>query len=168
MDLILVSNQKLSTKAEPLHRVHSSHANGRRGGWVRRALRAAAIPRRATSRRPATAADMWSGRRPSTTPSITCIASPRKHKHVAVYRKGERAERGQAALDEAAKALGVSLVRPLIGVLPASQHCKGALYVKRTADLRRPEVVNEAKKRRKRSPPRPPSEDQWTLPIDIQ
>src|SRR5271166_1243312 len=44
MDLILVSNQKLSTKAEPLHRVHSSHANGRRGGWVRRALRAAAIP----------------------------------------------------------------------------------------------------------------------------
>ena len=49
---------------------------------------------------------------------------------IAVYREGERAERGEATLDEAAEALSVSpaTVRRLIAdsVLPASQQCKGA------------------------------------------
>ena len=100
------------------------------------------------------------------------VASLRGHHDIAVYREGERAERGEATLDEAAEALGVSpaTVRRLIGdgALPASQHCKGASWVIRTADLQRLEVVNEATRRRKRSPPRPPSEDQPTLPMDFQ
>ncbi len=100
------------------------------------------------------------------------VASLRSHNKIAVYRDGERAERGEATLDEAAEALSVSpaTVRRLIAdrVLPASQYCKGAPYVIRTADLQRSEVVNEAARRRKRSPPRPPSEDQQTLPMDFQ
>jgi excisionase family DNA binding protein len=100
------------------------------------------------------------------------VASLRGHNDIAVYCEGERAERGETTLDEAAEALSVSpaTVRRLIadGVLSASQHCKGAPYVIRTADLQRSEVVNEATRRRKRSPPRPPSEDQQTLPMDFQ
>jgi excisionase family DNA binding protein len=100
------------------------------------------------------------------------VASLRGHNEIAVYREGERAERGEATLDEAAEALSVSpaTVRRLIAdsVLPASQHCRGAPYVIRTADLQRSEVVNEATRRRKRSPPRPPSEDQQTLHMDFQ
>ena len=100
------------------------------------------------------------------------VASLRNHHDIAVYREGERAERGEATLDEAAEALGVSpaTVRRLIadGALPASHHCKGAPWVIRSADLQRSEVVNEATRRRKRSPPRPPSEDQQTLPMDFQ
>jgi excisionase family DNA binding protein len=100
------------------------------------------------------------------------VASLRGHHDIAVYRDGERVERGEATLDEAAEALGVSpaTVRRLIGdgALPASQHCKGAPWVIRTADLQRLEVVNEATRRRKRSSPRPPSEDQQPLPMDFQ
>ena len=100
------------------------------------------------------------------------VASLRGHNDIAVYREGERAERGEATLDEAAEALGVSpaTVRRLIAdnVLVASQQCKGAPYVIRTANLQRSEVVNEATRRRKRSPPRPPSEDQPVLPMDFQ
>jgi excisionase family DNA binding protein len=100
------------------------------------------------------------------------VASLRGHHDIAVYREGERAERGEATLDEAAEALGVSpaTVRRLIGdgALPASQHSKGAPWVIRTTDLQQLEVVNEATRRRKRSPPRPSSEDQPTLPMDFQ
>ena len=100
------------------------------------------------------------------------VASLRKHNHIAVYREGERAERGEATLDEAAKALNVSpaTVRRLIadGALPASQHCKGAPYVILAADLRRPDVAREADARRKRSSQRPPSTNQPDLPLDFQ
>ena len=68
------------------------------------------------------------------------VAALRNHRNIAVYREGERAERGEVTLDEAAEALNVSpsTVRRLIadGVLPASQHCKGAPYRDPTADLR--------------------------------
>ena len=100
------------------------------------------------------------------------VASLRGHNAIAVYREGERAERGEATLEEAAEALSVSpaTVRRLIAdsVLAASQQCKGAPYVIRTADLQRSEVVNEATRRRKRSPPRPPSEDQPVLNLNFQ
>jgi len=100
------------------------------------------------------------------------VASLRGHNEIAVYREGERAERGEATLEEAAEALSVSpaTVRRLIAdsVLPARQHCKGAPYVIRKADLERLEVVNEATRRRKRSSLRPPSEDQQTLPLEFQ
>ena len=63
---------------------------------------------------------------------------------IAVYREGERAERHELILHEAASRLGVSkttvirLVRD--GLLPAGQVCPGAPYVIREEDLDRPVV----------------------------
>src|SRR5215472_10478988 len=68
----------------------------------------------------------------------------RKDHQIAVYRDGERAERGEITLHEAASRLGVSkmTVIRLIkdGLLPAKQTCIGAPYVIKQADLDRPEV----------------------------
>ena len=73
------------------------------------------------------------------------VVSLRNDHDIAVYREGERAERGEATLDEAAEMLTVSpaTIRRLIGegALPANQSCKGAPWVIQTADLRRAEVV---------------------------
>ena len=100
------------------------------------------------------------------------VATLRNHNNIAVYREGERAERGEATLDEAAEALNVSpaTIRRLIadGVLPASQHCKGAPYVILVADLRSADVVKVADARRKRSSRPPPSVNQSDLPFDFQ
>jgi len=100
------------------------------------------------------------------------VASLRHHRGIAIHREGERAERGEATLDEAAEALAVSpaTVRRLIveGALPASQHCKGAPWVIRIADLRSADVAEAAATRRQRSPTRPPSQDQQMLPLEYQ
>ena len=81
-------------------------------------------------------------------------------------------ERQMVGGDEAAEALNVSpaTIRRLIadGVLPASQHCKGAPYVILVADLRSADVVKEADARRKRSSRPPPSANQPNLPFDFQ
>jgi len=63
---------------------------------------------------------------------------------IPVYREGERAERHELVLSEAASRLGVSkmtvvrLIRD--GLLPAKQVCAGAPYVIREADLARPAI----------------------------
>jgi excisionase family DNA binding protein len=63
---------------------------------------------------------------------------------IAVYREGEREERHEFVLSEAARRLGVSkmtvvrLIRD--GLLPAKQICTGAPYVIREDDLDRPAV----------------------------
>jgi excisionase family DNA binding protein len=58
---------------------------------------------------------------------------------IAIYHEGERAQRGEVVLHEAATRLGVSkmtVVRLIKdGVLPAKQTCVGAPYVIREADL---------------------------------
>jgi excisionase family DNA binding protein len=63
----------------------------------------------------------------------------RSDHNIAIYREGERAERGEVVLHEAASRLGVSkmtIVRLIKdGVLPAKQTCIGAPYVIRGADL---------------------------------
>lgn len=73
-----------------------------------------------------------------------------------MYREGERAERGEATLEEAAAVLKVSeaTVRRLIQekVLPAAQHCKGAPWVIRAADLENETVKRAAEARRLRRP----------------
>ncbi len=89
-----------------------------------------------------------------------------RHQHdIAVYRDGERTERGEVTLDEAAATLGVSqsTIRRLIaeGALPAEQHCKGAPWIIRQADLEREEVRRRADLRRSRRPP--PDERQQNL-----
>jgi hypothetical protein len=71
---------------------------------------------------------------------------------VAVYREGERAERGEVNLEESAGRLGVSkmTVARLIKdqLLPAKQACVGAPYVIRETDLDLPKVRRAAKTRR--------------------
>ena len=100
------------------------------------------------------------------------VASLRNQNEILVYREGERAERGESTLDEAAATLNVSAatVRRLIadGALPAKQQCKGAPYVILTADLQRPDIVKTADARRKRLPRLPPSAHQADLPFDLQ
>ena len=63
---------------------------------------------------------------------------------IVIYRDGERAERGEVILHEAADRLGISkmTVTRLIkdGLLPAKQACIGAPYVIREADLDLPAV----------------------------
>ena len=68
----------------------------------------------------------------------------RAERGIAIYREGERAERGELILHEAATHLGVSkmTVIRLIkdGLLPAKQACLGAPYVIRQQDLDLPLV----------------------------
>ena len=94
------------------------------------------------------------------------ICSLRHQYEIAIYREGERAERGEATFHEAAAILAVSAstVRRLIagGVLPARQHCKGGPWIIRHADLEREEVRRQAAARRSRR--REPDERQQTLP----
>ena len=102
----------------------------------------------------------------------TRVAALRNIHSIAVYREGERAERGEVTLEEAAATLTVSqaTVRRLIveGALPANQSCKGAPWTIRASDLRRVEVADEAERRRKRSRICPPSEDEPALPLNFQ
>jgi excisionase family DNA binding protein len=84
------------------------------------------------------------------------VRSLRNQHTIAAYREGERAERGEVTLDEAAATLKVSpsTVRRLIEEqsLPAQQLCKGAPWVIKASDLERPEVKQVAQARRLRRP----------------
>lgn len=75
------------------------------------------------------------------------IRTFRSERRIAVYRDGERAERGELTLNEAAKELGVSKMTVLRliqrNILVAQQVCKGAPWVIRRVDLQAP-VVKQA------------------------
>ena len=81
----------------------------------------------------------------------------RNHRAIPPYREGERTERGEVTLEEAARTLDVSeaTVRRLIAdnVLPATQYCKGAPWVIRATDLQNDDVKRAADARRQRRPP---------------
>lgn len=81
----------------------------------------------------------------------------RNHRSIPPYREGERAERGEVTLEEAAGVLNVSeaTVRRLIKdkILPATQHCKGAPWVIQAEDLDNETVKRTADARRQRRPP---------------
>ncbi len=85
------------------------------------------------------------------------VCSLRSHNAIPTYREGERRERGEVTLDEAAAALSVSpsTVRRLIkdGQLAANQLCKGAPWIIKAADLDRSDVRGAATARRLRRPP---------------
>jgi excisionase family DNA binding protein len=85
------------------------------------------------------------------------VCSLRSHNAIATYREGERRERGEVTLDEAAEVLSVSpsTVRRLIkdGQLTAGQLCKGAPWIIKAADLERADVKRAATARRLRRPP---------------
>ena len=85
------------------------------------------------------------------------VCSLRNHHGIAVYRDGERRERGEMTLDEAAISLSLSpsSVRRLIqqGMLPARQFCKGTPWIINVKDLARKDIVQAAGARRLHSPP---------------
>jgi excisionase family DNA binding protein len=72
------------------------------------------------------------------------IRNFRAERGIAIYREGERAERGELILHEAATHLDVSkmtIIRLIkANVLPAMQSCRGAPYVIRREDLENPAV----------------------------
>ena len=74
------------------------------------------------------------------------VCAFRADRRIAVYREGEREERGEITLEQVAKTLGVSQITVLrvirAGVLPAQQLCNGAPWVIRRDDLERPAVRN--------------------------
>jgi excisionase family DNA binding protein len=84
------------------------------------------------------------------------ICSLRNHHEIPVYRPGERVERGELTVTEAASALALSgsTVRRMIseGILPAQQLCRGAPWIVRSADLSHHKVRREAEIRRSPGP----------------
>jgi excisionase family DNA binding protein len=86
---------------------------------------------------------------------------------IAVYREGERAERGELTLNEAAAGLNVSAMTILRmirnGVLPARQLCKGAPWVIKAADLDNDIVKAEASGRRQRPLTQNPDQKSFTF-----
>jgi excisionase family DNA binding protein len=98
----------------------------------------------------------------------TRICSLRHQLGIAAYREGERAERGEVTLQEAAALLSVSpstILRMINdGTLPASQLCRGAAWIIRHADLQREHVRQEAYRRRYR---RPASEHHLQMDLDL-
>jgi excisionase family DNA binding protein len=84
------------------------------------------------------------------------VCSLRNQQGIAPYVVGERQERGDATLREAAELLAVSpstILRMIrTGLLPATQLCKGAPWVLQTADLQREHIKREADCRRLRRP----------------
>jgi hypothetical protein len=96
------------------------------------------------------------------------VSSLRHNQDIAPYREGERSERGEVTVNEAASALAVSpsTVRRMIshGVLPAQHHCEGAPWVVCLHDLNRKDVHSEAERRRSR---RPLSRDPYQRSLDL-
>ena len=86
---------------------------------------------------------------------------------ISVYREGERAERGELTLNEAAAVLSVSAMTILRmirnGVLPARQLCKGAPWVIKAADLDNDVVRAEASGRRQRPLTQNPDQKSFTF-----
>jgi excisionase family DNA binding protein len=84
------------------------------------------------------------------------VCSLRSKKGIAPYRDGERRERGEATLVEAAETLAVSTSTVLrmirAGTLPANQLCRGAPWIIRLCDLQNENVRREAMARRARNP----------------
>jgi DNA invertase Pin-like site-specific DNA recombinase len=84
------------------------------------------------------------------------VCSLRHQRQIAPYRDGERQERGEATLDEAARRLNVSpsTVHRMIttGILPARQFCKGAPWIIRIADIEQETVKRAAADCRSRHP----------------
>jgi DNA invertase Pin-like site-specific DNA recombinase len=86
----------------------------------------------------------------------TNVCGLRKTNDIPVYREGERAERGQVTLDEAADILKVSRATAYRmvcrGVFPAQQLCPGAPWIIQLADLQQDGVRYDAETRRSRRP----------------
>jgi excisionase family DNA binding protein len=90
------------------------------------------------------------------------VCTFRNHRGIEVYRDGERLQRGELTLDEAATRLNVSAMTVLRmihrGVIPARQLCKGAPWVIKVADIDTEAARSEAGSRRRAPPTADPSQ----------
>ena len=95
------------------------------------------------------------------------VSNLRNRCGITVYREGERKERGEATLDEAAAELNVSPMTVLRmikrGVLKARQLCKGAPRVIKIVDLNSDAVRAEANGRRQRPLTQNPDQQVFTF-----
>ena len=95
------------------------------------------------------------------------VCTFRNQHGIAVYRDGERAERGELTLDEAAARLNLSpmTVLRLIrhGTIAAHQLCRGAPWVIKAEDLEQPAVKAAAAGRRKQPLPQDPHQQALTF-----
>lgn len=86
----------------------------------------------------------------------THVCGLRNTHGIPAYREGERAEREEATLDEAADILKVSRTTAYRmvtrGILPARQLCAGAPWIIGLADLQQDVVQRDAEARRSRRP----------------
>ena len=84
------------------------------------------------------------------------VCSLRNRHGSQVYQEGERHDRGEVTVDEAAETLAISSssVRRLIkdGHLPAEQFCKGAPWIIKKDDLGSESVMKAADNRRRQRP----------------
>jgi excisionase family DNA binding protein len=96
------------------------------------------------------------------------VCSLRHQRDIAPYVAGERAERAESTLNEAAEVLAVSssTIRRMINtrLLPAEQLCKGAPWVVKNTDLQREDIQREANCRRSR---RPTSHNPYQAMLDL-
>jgi excisionase family DNA binding protein len=90
------------------------------------------------------------------------VCTFRNHRGIEVYRDGERLQRGELTLDEAATRLNVSAMTVLRmihrGGIPARQLCKGAPWVIKVADIDTEAARSEAGSRRRAPPTADPSQ----------
>jgi len=81
------------------------------------------------------------------------VCTFRNHRGIEVYREGERLERGELTLDEAATRLSVSPMTVLRmirrGAIPAKQLCKGAPWAIKIADIDTAAARDEAGRHRR-------------------
>jgi DNA invertase Pin-like site-specific DNA recombinase len=95
------------------------------------------------------------------------VRSLRSRMGVPVYREGERAERGELNLVEAATVLHVSTMTVLrmirIGVLHARQLCKGAPWAIKASDLDKDAVRAEARGRRQKPRTQNPDQENFSF-----
>lgn len=86
----------------------------------------------------------------------THVCGLRRAHSIAAYREGERAERGEATLDESADILKISRTTAYrminSGVLRAHQLCRGAPWIIQLSDLQQDAVRCQADARRQRRP----------------
>lgn len=87
------------------------------------------------------------------------VVSSRQAYHIAVYKQGERQERGELTPDEVSHELGVSVAKVLKlikrGVLPAKQVCAGMPWIIEKGDLLLERVQSAAKKPLAKGPSHP-------------
>jgi excisionase family DNA binding protein len=81
------------------------------------------------------------------------VCTFRNHRGIEVYRDGERLQRGELTLEEAADRLNVSTMTVLRmirrGAIPARQLCKGALWVIKVANINTEAARHEADNQRR-------------------